>query len=239
MRSTRFRRARTRSSGSPYEMQQISICRAGMDMFAAGTCSAPQQFLNSVVQGAAEFGDTVGSFPAFSKGVVVGGLRFRYSYAVNTGTWVHTSLIDDYLTIHSALMLIPLNMSSASPLSPTQSLSTGLTLINTTVPRQASGVGGMFNFRTLWRGLDTLRINTIFSGNTGGEAVSRMDCTAEQPMLQRVKAKVRIPEGMGLWFVTEAVGGWTTQTGDTAPWNIALSLYGVAAVKPIHRGFGA
>jgi len=172
--------------------------------------------------------DTV---PAFARGVVVGGLKFRYAYSINiNGNSGMTC--QDFLTIHSALVVLPMVESGAFNV---PSVPNSGFLFSNMTTKDLSTNASWRHPRMLWRSMDKLTLNGGNNLGGMGERLAAMDSTAlhRTPELIEVKSKARLNLEQGLYFVTEIVYGctWTPSTGQ-AP-SVALDWYGVTPVKPI------
>lgn len=231
-RRRRFRRA-TAPRRSPYEMQQISICRTGMTNFVEATCTTPAQFLTGLVSPRREFAGP-GSpgteiIPAFSKGVTVGGIKFRYNYGINTLLAIGMDNIVDLIEIRSALVVLPLaDNSTENP----GVFPTNLLHYSGTIPETQATFGlGYTRPRVLWRGFDTLKFTGADNLTTFDDVDSYVQVSNEQPDLQIVKSKVSLGHNEALYFCTEYVSG--VVLSPTVNFLLELDLFGVAAVKPV------
>lgn len=221
---------RRRSTGSPYEMQQISLCRLGYTVGPGGsaTCLLPHQFLTGLVSPRSEFASAAtGSeiIPPFAKGVTVGGMRFRYSYSLNTFLASNLDSILTFVNIRSALVVLPLADTSAQV---PGVIPSNLLHYNGTLPEVNTGGLGYTRPRVLWRGYDELK----FSGpeNFTDDFTNALQTSRGQPDLQVVKSKVALGHNECLYFVTEWIDGINLDT--PASYVLELDLFGVAAVKP-------
>lgn len=228
-RRTGFRRSFRRRSPR-VEMQQISVCRDALELTGDGTCSNPDQFLSILVSGQGEYLDGSGSVPAFAKGVSVSGLRFRYAFSFNSGN-VSVPQATDLCTIHSALVLLPVDVTTPGNVSPPNA---GFLFDSQTGPQDPSVLASVADYRVLWRGLDKLKLYPDLSGPFG----ARLESTAYQGQgtaLQTVKSKVKVDMDHALCWLIEIAYGLIFDSGSNSP-ILAADFFGVAAVKPLtHR----
>jgi len=237
-----FRRSR-RSSGSPYEMQQLNICRTPLTIDRTATCTQPLQFLTGLVSPRREFGlagPAAGSelVPAFSKGVTVGGIRFRYCLSVNTelATVGFPNNISDVWEARHALVVLP--MADASTELPGV-FPTNVLFNSGTIPESNVTAGlGYTRPRILWRGMSLLKfIRSQFKPSGAVDSGDLLWSTAwggEGTALQVVKSKVSLGHNDALYFLTEVVHGLEI-VFPTFSIPLVLDMFGVAAVKPITR----
>lgn len=232
MRKRIFPRRSRRAAGSPYEMQQISICRLGLGLAGAtNTCVQPAQFATGLVSPRSEFASApagVEVIPPFAKGVTVGGLRFRYSYAMNALLAFGLGNVSTFFAIRSGLVVLPLQDTSAQI---PGVFPTNLLHYSGTIPEFNTIPGlGFTRPRILWRGLDIL----AFPGSgpvTDQGDVLNMTGSGAQPDLQVVKSKVSLGHNECLYFVTEITTG-IDFSDPLVGATVELDLFGVAAVKP-------
>lgn len=244
MRRVRTRRFTRGRRPRQWEMQQLSICRTPLSLTDAdfADCSQPAQFMTGLVSPRREFASsgTVGSepLPAFSKGVTVGGLRFRYSYSLNSVLAFGVGLdnTDDTILIRSALVVLPLADSSTElpGVFPTNMLhhSQSIPEVNTT-----PGLG-YYKPRILWRGYDELHFigRTLLQDPPNAGYYSGYDKHQDSSYKRRgaplevVKSKVSLGHNDCLYFLSEIVLGFTIPEGEH--FSIELDFFGVAPVKP-------
>lgn len=231
-----FRRRRrsfraTARRPSPYEMQQLSICRLGMQTVVTPSCTEPSQFLTGLVSPRREYAGNTASpgteiIPAFAKGVTVGGVRFRYSYSINYFLANGLEDVTDIIGIRSALVVLPLADSSAElpGVFPTNVLH-----LSGTIPETNQTVGlGYTRPRILWRGYDELPFISPSLFTTDFQNSVRS--SQSQPDLQVVKSKVSLGHNEALYFLTEFQHGMQLDSFNN--FTLELDLFGVAAVKP-------
>lgn len=228
---TTFRRSR-RSTGSPYEMQQLSICRLAMLRSADADCLQPAQYATGMVSPRSEFASAAtGSeiIPPFAKGVTVGGLRFRYSYSVNTLLSFGLDTLVTQLCIRSALLVLPLADASAQL---PGFFPTNLLHYNGTIPEVNTGGLGFTRPRVLWRGYDELKFIGPGTLQDEFQTPNGVQTSQTQPDLQVVKSKVSLGHNDCLYFVTEVTDGVGGLGPGVAYYYLELDLFGVVAVKP-------
>lgn len=195
----------------------------------SATCLLPHQFATGLVSPRTEFASSaVGSevIPPFAKGVTVGGMRFRYSYSLNTFLAVNLDNLLTFINIRSALVVLPLGDQTAQA---PAFFPQNVLHYNGTVPEVASGGLGYTRPRILWRGYDELKFVGSDNGDGGDGFSYGLQTSQEQPDLQVVKSKVSLGHNECLYFITEFVDG-INLTG--ASYILELDLFGVAAVKP-------
>lgn len=245
-RRSTYRRRSFRRAGSPYEMQQISATRVPLTMsdivptpvdpYLYGTCLVSPRAEHATIFDAADKPPV----PADARGCTVGGLRFRYNYAINNRNIVNLDGLSDYLTIKSALIVLPLDPQRAqTPMAGV--LSPNILAQEGTQVEDPTGLAAetYFRPRILWRSLDNLRIySSAAYSETGWTWGYQLQSTSDfiTPELEIVKSKVRLSMDEALFWIAEVSCGFAISETESVP--LEFSLFGVAAVKRITKGRG-
>lgn len=233
---SRFNR---RNRRTPYELQNLAICRLPMPT-GLTSCGLPDKFFTQLVGGMTEWESDTSAGPAVTvgaptivKGVVVGGLRFDYHYS-----YVPVPIEDaaqraaGVCSLRSAVIVFPNDPLTGTLPDAIATLPGGI--LDHHEPAIAEGgTTKRPKFRILWRGLDTISTVNVILGETDPFKLQ----IASNPHNHmghrsvRIRSKVRLDEGHSLWFYTECINPFLTFNP-----TFALDLLGVAAVKPMWRG---
>jgi hypothetical protein len=215
-------------------MQQISICRLPLLRASDASCEAPGQFATGLVSPRSEFASArapLEIIPPFAKGVTVGGIRFRYTYSINTLLAAPgLSLVVTQICIRSAILVLPLSDISAQV---PGIFPTNLLHQSGTIPEENTIPGlGYTRPRILWRGYDELKFIGAGTVPPEGNVDVCLQTSQSQPDLQVVKSKVSLGHNDCLYFVTEVVDGMGGLSPGALFYYLELDLFGVTAVKP-------
>jgi len=248
-RMTRYRRRPFRRS--PYEMQQLSMCRSSIELDISNehffSCQTPKQDFFPLVTPRGEAANESGVIPAFARGDTVGGLRFSYNYAIVCSQfWAEEAddlginQVMDQIDIRSGLVVLPLKgdqlFEPAADAIPSNIFRT-----NGTSPDQ--GGSGYFRPRILYRSLNQLRwygsevSGGVFLTGTGDRwaeySSPQFNTTAGQEGTYPVTVKAKVALGMdeGLFWVVETNFGFAGGEGSTSSIAYGMNFFGVAAVK--------
>lgn len=233
-------RGRSRFSGrrmrrkSPYEMQQLNICRFGMQT-GLSDCTNPDQFLTPLISGRKEWaGQSSGAFvgpPLVAKGVVVRGMKFRFQYT-SVPSVVATELQAAGVTsIRTGLVLLPLADGS---------LDTPAYLPTNILFNSQADTAGFFGteslrsrVRIVWRDMQMMNTPLLPTGSsvTTVAAFTTPHFGHGANDLEVVRTAIRIDDSHGLFWLTEIVNPFLEENP-----LIVCDMFGVAAVRPINRG---
>lgn len=173
-----------------YDMQEFNLCRHLLTLDSDSSCSAPGQEWTPIAFPMADQGAGGTGMPAVTRGLSFGGAHFRYQYNCTDQS---QNILQSVARIWSAVIVAPCD-SGGIPLTSVGSL-----------PILGSFNGDVGNdIRILWRGLDTVLLRGTVSPTVG---VANLNSLNRYIPVERVKAKAFLPEGKGLFWVTEIVTG--------------------------------
>lgn len=252
-------RSKSRTRGvrrrNPYELVQISICRAGLAT-GLSDCSVPDQFFHCLVNtrdwvrpmiSGTGLPVDVNLLAAHqARDIVVRGIQFDYQYSYVPGLVSVEDIAVGISSIRSGIVKMRMQVPGSGgefdqPLP--QSPDSNLFFHQDTMLVQPEAAGPRLRnfesarkYRILWRGMDMMENSLIPFG--GGSAVD-FDRTVESTTPGRVtlsrhvrlRTGARLAADEGLFFVTEIVNPFLTDNP-----TIALDLFGSLVVKSTVAG---
>jgi len=229
-----FRRKRGRRSGGKFEMQQLSICRFGMQT-GLSSCTIPDQFMTPLMTArmewqSAEQGAQIPNVtvpPLVAGAILVKGIRFDYHYSYVPDIVSDENAASGVTSIRSAVVLLPIVGANVPD---TSSFDIGLLFRSETTPAAQLVLPEAMEdrFRVLWRGQDML--NTILlkasQANNTTEASFSTPFGLMDSRHVEIKVACRVDQDHGIFFMSEIVNPFIADNP-----TIALDLFGVLAMK--------